>query len=162
MDTFSKEILKQVVGEDVAPPKAAPRRSPMDHWSRPVLMERAAYLRKMAKLGNGAAGEMLKEYPQHAAMLSYRDRNGEAEVHARFADLFYVLDGTCTLVTGGTVLKAKTTEPGEIRGDAIEGGILQELRAGDLAHVPAGLPHQMLVGGEKTVTYFVLKIQEEA
>jgi uncharacterized RmlC-like cupin family protein len=34
------------------------------------------------------------------------------------------------------------------------------LRAGDVAHVPAGLPHQMLVAGDKTVTCLVLKVEE--
>jgi quercetin dioxygenase-like cupin family protein len=47
-----------------------------------------------------------------------------------------------------------------MRGDSIEGGIRQELKAGDIAHVPAGLPHQMLVAGDKTVTCFVMKIKE--
>jgi quercetin dioxygenase-like cupin family protein len=47
-----------------------------------------------------------------------------------------------------------------MRGDSIEGGTRQELKAGDVAHVPAGLPHQMLVAGEKTVTCFVVKVQE--
>ena len=31
---------------------------------------------------------------------------------------------------------------------------------GDLAHVPAGVPHQMLVPGDNTFTAFVVKIQE--
>jgi len=91
-------------------------------------------------------------------MLSFRNRDGQAEVHENFADLFYVLEGRATLVTGGKVTGAKTVAPGEMRGDAIEGGSRQELRPGDLAHVPAGLPHQMLVASDKTVTCFVLKI----
>jgi quercetin dioxygenase-like cupin family protein len=52
------------------------------------------------------------------------------------------------------------TKPGETRGSSIEGGKRQELRAGDVAHVPAGLPHQMLVAGEQTVTCLVMKVQE--
>ena len=38
----------------------------------------------------------------------------------------------------------------------------QELRAGDVAHVPAGVPHQMLVAGEKTITSLVVKVRETA
>jgi mannose-6-phosphate isomerase-like protein (cupin superfamily) len=83
-----------------------------------------------------------------------------AELHENFADLFYILEGRATLVTGGTVTGAKTIGPGEVRGDSIEGGARQELRAGDVAHVPAGLPHQMLVAGDKTISCFVVKIQE--
>ena len=155
---LEKEILKDGTLDEVAPKSR--HRGPLDHWTPPILMERAAYLRKLAKLGDGAAGETLREYPRHAAMLSFRSRNGEAEIHEKFADLFYVLAGAATLVTCVTVAGARTTGPGETRGNAIEGGAAQELRAGDVAHVPAGTPHQMLVSSEKPITYFVLKIQE--
>lgn len=158
---LSKEILKDVALEEIAPKAAhANPANPVDHWSPHILLERAAYLRKLAKLGDGSASETLREYPQHLAMLSFRSRNGEAEVHAEFADQFYVLAGAATLVTGGRVAGARTVGPGETRGDAIEGGSRQELRAGDVAHVPAGVPHQMLVSSEKTFTCFVLKIQQ--
>ena len=162
MDKLSMDVLKELLPQEkeYTPPPAKPRGPQIDHWSPPVLLERGAYLRKMAKLGDGSASEMLKEYPQHFTMLSFRSRNGEAEVHERFADVFYVLEGRATLVTGGTVAGARTVGPGEMRGDAIEGGARQELRAGDVAHVPAGLPHQMLVAAEQTFTSFVIKIQE--
>ncbi|MGH9604565.1 MAG: hypothetical protein ACRD3N_02580 [Terracidiphilus sp.] len=156
----SKEILKDVVLEETAP-KAA-RTNPVDHWPQHILLERAAYLRKLAKLGDGSASETLRDYSQHSAMLSFRSRDGEAEVHDGFADLFCVLAGAATLVTGGTVVCARTAGPGETRGDAIEGGVRQALRAGDLAHVPPGVPHQMLVSSEKPFTCFVLKIQQTA
>jgi mannose-6-phosphate isomerase-like protein (cupin superfamily) len=161
MDSLSKEILKELLPaeKEIVPPKAGPR-NPADHWSRAVLMERAAYLSKLAKHGDGSASETLKEYPQHYAMLSFRSRDGEAELHENFADVFYVLDGCATLVTGGTVAGAHRTGPGEMRGSSVEGGARQELRAGDVAHVPAGVPHQMLVSSEKTVTCLVMKVQE--
>jgi mannose-6-phosphate isomerase-like protein (cupin superfamily) len=159
MDKLAKEILRDVVLDDVAPKPRAPR-NPVDHWSPAVLLERAAYLRKMAKHGDGSASETLKEYPQHFAMLSFRSRDGEVEVHERFADLFCVLAGTATLVTGGVVVGARTVAQGETRGASIDGGSLQTLRAGDVAHVPAGTPHQMLVKSEDTITTLVMKVQE--
>ncbi len=91
-----------------------------------------------------------------------RSRDGGAEQHARFADLFLVLDGRAALATGGAIKNAKTIAPGEVRGDAVEGGARQELRAGDMAHVPAGLPHQMLVAGDRPVTCLVVKIKQSA
>jgi quercetin dioxygenase-like cupin family protein len=47
-----------------------------------------------------------------------------------------------------------------MRGSSVEGGARQELRAGDVAHVPAGVPHQMLVAGDKTVICLVMKVEE--
>jgi mannose-6-phosphate isomerase-like protein (cupin superfamily) len=168
MDKIKNQILKELLPaeKDVAPPAAraqAGGKKPTlhsDHWSAAVLLERAAYLHKLAKQGDGSASETLKEYPRHCAMLSFRSRDGEAEIHENFADVFYVLDGRATLVTGGTVAGARLIKPGETRGNSIEGGARQELRAGDVAHVPAGLPHQMLVAGEQTVTCLVMKVQE--
>jgi uncharacterized RmlC-like cupin family protein len=165
MDRLSKEILKELFpaekdADALAATGQTGRRSPVDHWSAAVLLERAAYLRKLAKHGDGSASETLKEYPRHSAMLLFRSRDGVAEVHENFADVFYVLDGRAALVTGGSVADATRIGPGEMRGISIEGGVRQELRAGDVAHVPAGVPHQMLVTSEKTVTCLVIKIQE--
>jgi mannose-6-phosphate isomerase-like protein (cupin superfamily) len=169
MERFETQILRELLPaeKDLMPPPAKQQARDkdaaghLDHWSAAVLLERGAYLRKLAKYGDGQASETLKEYPQHATMLSFRARDGEAELHENFADVFYVLDGRATLVTGGAVIGMRTVGPGEIRGDRIEGGRRQELRAGDVAHVPAGVPHQMLMTGDRTFTSFVVKIREQ-
>ncbi len=165
MDRLSQQILKELLPseKEIAPPpvaKPAPSQNHLDHWPLAILLERAAYLRKLAKLGDGSASETLKEYPQHATMLLFRSRDGQAELHENFADIFHVLEGRATLITGGTLIGAETIAPGEIRGASINSGSRQELQAGDVAHVPAGLPHQMLVLGDKTVTCMVVKIQQ--
>ncbi|MGO8759521.1 MAG: hypothetical protein ACLQG3_15485 [Terracidiphilus sp.] len=159
VDRLAKQLLKDEALDAIGP-QPVREKNPVDHWSPAVLMERAAYLRKLAKHGDGSASETLKEFPQHCAMLSFRSRDGEAEVHERFADLFCVLAGKATLVTGGVVAGARTAAPGETRGSSIEGGARQALRAGDVAHVPAGTPHQMLVKHDDTITCLVMKIQE--
>jgi mannose-6-phosphate isomerase-like protein (cupin superfamily) len=162
IDKVSAQILRAVMGDEPAPKPAHSKHDPAsaDHWTQPILLERAAYLRKLARAGDGQASETLREYPQHRVMLSFRSRNGEVEVHEKWADLFYVMAGAATLVTGGTVRGARLIAPGETRGDSIEEGTAQELRPGEFIHVPAGTPHQFLVSQEKTVTCFVLKIQE--
>jgi mannose-6-phosphate isomerase-like protein (cupin superfamily) len=167
MDKVPMEIWKKLLPAEqdplavpVKPRKRKDEAANADHWAAPVLLERAAYLRKLAKAGDGQASETLQQYPQHAAMLSFRGRDGVAELHENFADLFIVLDGRATLVTGGAVIGAEIIAAGEIRGTAIEGGRRQQLGAGDIAHVPAGVPHQMLVAGDKTFTSFVLKIEQ--
>lgn len=164
MDDLSKVILKELLpSEKVVAATSARSRDcddALDHLASPVLLERAAYLRKLAKLGDGSASEVLKDYPQHAIHLLVRNRSGIAEQHEKFADVFFVLEGRAALVTGGTIANACTIAPGETRGDSVEGGVRQELRAGDVAHVPAGLPHQMVVSGGASVTCLVLKVQQ--
>jgi mannose-6-phosphate isomerase-like protein (cupin superfamily) len=162
IDKVSAQILRAVMSDEPAPKPARSKHDPAeaDHWTQPTLLERAAYLREMARAGDGQASETLREYPQHRVMLSFRSRNGEVEVHEKWADLFYMMAGAATLVTGGTVRGSRTIAPGETRGDSIEGGTSQELRPGEFIHVPAGTPHHFLVSQEKTVTCFVLKIQE--
>ena len=165
MDEFSRQIWKELLPEerDLFSPAAKSKESStrtLDHYSSPVLLERAAYLRKLAKLGDGSASDPLKEYPQHSIMLSVRIRSGIAELHEDFADLFFVLEGRATLVTGGTVADPETAAPGEIRGSTVMGGNRQELRPGDVAHVAAGTPHHMLLAGDKTLTCLVVKIQQ--
>jgi mannose-6-phosphate isomerase-like protein (cupin superfamily) len=158
MDNLAKEILQDVSLEEIAP--KAYKRSPVDHWTPAILLERAAYLRKMTRYGNGTASETIREYSQHIAVLSVQSRNSDAELHQSIAHVFYVLAGTATLVTGGTVTRARTVGLVETRGDSIEGGTSQELRAGDIAHVSAGVPHQILIAGEKAITCLIVKIRE--
>jgi len=89
-----------------------------------------------------AKGEVLfdgsDKYMVHA---SRREQAGMAEIHTRDADIVYVLDGTATLVTGGSAVDTKTTAPDEIRCTRIEGGESHQLRKGDVIIVPAGVPH---------------------
>ena len=79
-----------------------------------------------------------ESYMVHA---SRREKPGMAEIHTKDADIVYVLAGTATLVTGGTAVDAKTTEPDELRGTSISGGASQQLKKGDVIVVPAGVPH---------------------
>jgi mannose-6-phosphate isomerase-like protein (cupin superfamily) len=132
-----------------------------DHWSTAQLLERTKHLRELAAQHDGSASETLEKYPHHYTMLSFRSHDGGGELHENFADMFVVLEGHATLLTGGEVADAKTTAPGEIRGTGVKGGASQELQTGDIVHIPAGTPHQMLVRAGQTITYFVVKTQEK-
>ncbi len=165
METDSSRIFERLMAAEELPLEAAGRgkskdEAEVDHWCTPVLLERAGYLRKLARAGDGSASETLREYEGHSAMLSVRLRSGAAEFHQRFADVFIVLDGRATLVTGGTIVDGREVSAGEIRGAEVEGGARRELRAGDVAHVPAGTPHQMLLSGEKGFVSLVMKIEQ--
>ena len=131
-----------------------------DHWSTAELLERAKQLQAKATAGDGSASETLEKYPHHYTMLAFRQSSGGGELHQNFADVFYILDGRATVVTGGTLVDEKTTAPGEIRGKSVEGGTRQDVKAGDVVHIPAGMPHQTLVSPGSSVAYFVVKVEE--
>lgn len=139
---------------------ANPQAMKTDHWTPAQLMQRAAHLRQLAAQGDGSASETLETYPHHYTMLAFRNKDGGGELHQNFADLFVILDGHVTLLTGGEVADARTIAAGEVRGPSVKGGTAQELKAGDVVHIPANTPHQMLLAAGETVTYFVVKIQE--
>jgi mannose-6-phosphate isomerase-like protein (cupin superfamily) len=90
-------------------------------------------------------------------MLAQREATGSAEVHEHEADIFVVENGDAQLVTGGKLVNPKTQKPGEIRGSSIQGGEKQAVTKGDIIHIPAGTPHQLLVTS-KPFTYFVVKV----
>ena len=90
--------------------------------------------------------------------VAYRNASGQAELHQTKNDIFYVISGNCTLVTGGTVSNAKTTQPHEIRGASISGGQKRKIGPGDFLTIPAGVPHQMLLEPGTEITYAVVKV----
>ena len=130
-----------------------------DHWSPSELLDRAKHLKELAG-EKGSASETLEKYPHHYTMLAFRNRSGGGEAHQNYADVFYILDGHASLVTGGEVMEPKSTGPGETLGTSVKGGSRQELKAGDVVHIPASMPHQMVLGEGDTVTYFVIKVEE--
>jgi mannose-6-phosphate isomerase-like protein (cupin superfamily) len=104
------------------------------------------------------AVQSLGTFSNHSFMLAHREGNGQAELHETQNDVFLVQSGQATLVVGGTVVEPKTVSPHEIRGASINGGELKTLGPGDVVHIPAGIPHQLLVDTGKQFTYFVVKI----
>jgi len=70
-----------------------------------------------------------------------RSEPGEVEIHDADTDIFYVLEGSATLVTGGKATEPRTTAPGETRGKSIAGGEQRSLTRGDVMVIPNGVPH---------------------
>src|SRR6476659_8031686 len=85
-----------------------------DHWSTAELLERAKHLRDLAAKGDGSASETLEKYPHHYTMLAFRQHSGGGELHQNFADIFFILDGRASVLTGGSLADQKSSGPGEI------------------------------------------------
>lgn len=104
------------------------------------------------------ASQDLARYGNHYLMLAYREETGSSELHQSEADIFIVESGSATIVTGGKLLNGHTVKTGEIRGSSIEGGERHSLAGGDIIHIPARTPHQLLIDKSKPFTYFVVKV----
>jgi len=88
---------------------------------------------------------------------SHRDKAGQVEVHEKETDVIYVVDGTATFVTGGTMVGGKVTKPGQHLGTDIQGGQTHHLTKGDVVVVPAGTPH-WFKEVPQSVSYYVVKV----
>lgn len=124
-------------------------------YSRQQLISLASQMRRDSENG-GATSDALERHLDSATSLAVRIRSGRAELHVAAADEFFVVEGHATLLTGGTILNPKGTD--EIRGDSVQGGVQAELKAGDVVHIPANTPHQLLLDGADPFVYVLIKI----
>jgi mannose-6-phosphate isomerase-like protein (cupin superfamily) len=99
----------------------------------------------------------LGHFTGYSMTVTRRQASGVAELHKTQNDVFVVESGEATLVTGGTIVGAKTTAPGEVRGASIAGGERRKIGQGDFVHIPANIPHQFLLDAGGQITYAVVK-----
>ncbi|WP_263358877.1 cupin domain-containing protein [Acidicapsa ligni] len=133
----------------------------IDHYSAQDLKHKATELQQKADNPAGAAAETLQKYGVDFTMLSVRTKDGGAEVHEQYSDLFIVIDGNATLLSGGELENSTSAAPGEMRGTAVLHGTRTTLSKGDVIHIPPGIPHQLLIPKGTVFSYFVVKVQEK-
>jgi mannose-6-phosphate isomerase-like protein (cupin superfamily) len=85
--------------------------------------------------------ERILQLAPYNANLEYRASIGPASVHEKEAELFYVIDGGGTMVTGGKLTKESRTNAENLTGSGIEGGTPRKLAKGDFLIVPENTPH---------------------
>jgi mannose-6-phosphate isomerase-like protein (cupin superfamily) len=95
---------------------------------------------------------------------------GVAAVHFKVTEVYHVIDGAATLVTGGTMVNAKNRAPDEesvkfedgpgASGSSISGGTTQRIKAGDVVVIPAGVPH-WFSAIEGSITYLVVRVDPD-
>jgi len=83
----------------------------------------------------------LLQLAPYRANIEYRTAVANASVHDTEAELFYVIDGNATFVTGGQLADAQRTNPENQSGPRIVGGTSQRVAKGDFMLVPQGVPH---------------------
>jgi glc operon protein GlcG len=87
------------------------------------------------------AGGLIYDGKFFRAQISQRSEPGQVELHQKDTDVFYIVSGSATIVTGGTMVGGKPAGPGEIRGTSITGGESRSVAAGDVVVIPDNLNH---------------------
>jgi mannose-6-phosphate isomerase-like protein (cupin superfamily) len=92
---------------------------------------------------------------------------GVAAVHFKVSEIYHVMEGAGTLVTGGTMVNPKSRPADAISvrledgpgasGTGIEGGVSRKIKAGDVVVIPAGVPH-WFSEIEGSITYVVMRV----
>ena len=92
-------------------------------------------------------------------VLAQRRGSGEVEVHETTNHVFIIVEGEATLVTGGKLVGAKQTAPGQIRASDVQGGQTYHLTKGDVITIPAKTPHWFKEVPTKTVAYYAVNME---
>lgn len=153
------KLVGIVVASMLTVPAMAQTSGKAEVFSSQNIRTQLAGLAEKAKQ-SGSSGSTLGDYTSHALKLSSRTLSGGAEVHAHFDDVIVVTEGSATLITGGTVVAPQTGADGETKGTSIKNGSTQSIAVGDIIHIPAGTPHQMLINPGVLFSAFVVKVKE--
>ena len=93
------------------------------------------------KEGQALLAQSMIQLAPYNVSLEYRAAVANAAVHDKEAELFYVVDGSATLVTGGKLKEEKRTNAENSSGSGIDGGVTRRVAKGDFIMVPEGTPH---------------------
>jgi mannose-6-phosphate isomerase-like protein (cupin superfamily) len=101
------------------------------------------------------------DFGNHAISISHREENGKVEVHQTKADVLVIQSGEADLVTGGEMIGGVKTAENELQGTSIRGGVKRHVSAGDVIHIPVGVPHQFFLAPGTQITYLVVKVVDK-
>jgi mannose-6-phosphate isomerase-like protein (cupin superfamily) len=92
---------------------------------------------------------------RHRINLIRRTKAAGAVAHDGFAELHHIIDGSGTLVTGGTIVRPTG------RGAAtIQNGVSKHVTKGDVIVIPPGMPHWYM-DLDGTITYLEVRWAEK-
>jgi mannose-6-phosphate isomerase-like protein (cupin superfamily) len=114
-------------------------------------------MRELAPRVNKDTGQSPRRFGD-SMFIMHREKTSGAEAHAESADFIIVNGGAGTILIGGTIRNGRLERPGEIRGDAIDGGTPYPVKAGDTLYIPKAMAHQFQVRDGGHMVYTVVKV----
>ena len=93
---------------------------------------------------------------------------GFSATHDKVTEVYYMIEGAGTLVTGGTLVNpqrrqssneivAQVNGPG-VSGTTVQGGVNRRIKAGDMVIIPAGTPHWWSEIEGSSMKYVVVRV----
>ena len=80
-------------------------------------------------------------------------------MHEKTNHVFIIVEGEATFVTGGTLVGARETAPGQRRAPSVQGGEVHHLTKGDVITIPAKTPHWFKEVPTKTIAYYAVNTE---
>lgn len=130
----------------VARPAAAQTPPPPTDRSKATVFtaeQLAAALAKVPTDRPSGSARVFTLAPYNVNVEQRQPRQQGASMHEAQAEFFYVIEGSATLLTGGT-LTSPTRTGSNLAGPGIDGGVRQTFKKGDFMIVPSGVPHQFV------------------
>jgi mannose-6-phosphate isomerase-like protein (cupin superfamily) len=132
-------------GMSAAQPPAGSQPAPTDR-TKASHMSAAALSAALAKLPTDRPSSSVRVFSLAPYNVNVERRLPQAQgasLHEAQAELFYVVDGSATLLTGGKLV-GETRNGTNLAGKSIEGGTAQKFGKGDVMIVPSGVAHQFV------------------
>ena len=136
--TLALILMATAVRAQQAPPAEPPTKTFSSASDVTALIAKAKSERKD---GQANVMESILQLAPYGAHLEYRASIGPAAIHEKDAEFMYVIDGSATMVTGGKLVDEKRTNPANLSGTGIEGGMSRHVAKGDFMVVPEGTAH---------------------
>lgn len=80
--------------------------------------------------------QTLLQLPPYRPIIHRRTITAPPDIHAKQAEFFYVMRGSGTLTTGGTIIR-----PAAVGSATVQGGVDRKVSKGDAFIVPQNTPH---------------------
>ena len=139
-----------VARQTPAPPAAPPAPPPGSPGTFKSAAELGEVLKKAGPTAAGMTTSAVSNTDQYRINLVHRSKPAGALAHAGNTELHYIVDGSGTVVTGGTIVRGEGTAA------TIQGGESRRVAKGDVIVIPANSPHwYSAVDGE--ITYLEVR-----
>jgi mannose-6-phosphate isomerase-like protein (cupin superfamily) len=115
-----------------------------------------ATLKETAKTAPDMHTAPVKNTDHYRINVVQRTKPQGAIAHPGFVEVHHIIEGTGTLVTGGTIVRPAGASAGSA---TIDGGVSRRVVKGDVVLIPAGAPH-WYKDLEGTLTYLEVRFEQ--